>query len=134
MQPLAYMPVWGILLGGALTATVLAGRRARDDLRARAGRIDAALSLGFVVRDARLLVLRASASKALVPALDQTRTVGLVTLPGALVGMLLGGASPAAAAAVQLLVLVSLLLVQTTIVATTVELAARGAIDLDPRP
>ncbi|MFI6743032.1 ABC transporter permease [Nonomuraea sp. NPDC050451] len=33
-----------------------------------------------------------------MPALDQTRTVGLVTLPNAFVGMLLGGASPAVAA------------------------------------
>jgi putative ABC transport system permease protein len=49
-----------------------------------------------------------------------------VTLPGAFVGMLLGGASPLQAAAVQLVVLVALLLVQSVAVLVTVELVARG--------
>ncbi|MEU0963542.1 ABC transporter permease [Micromonospora aurantiaca] len=35
-----------------------------------------------------LEVCRTSAGEALVPALDQTPTVGLVTLPGAFVGVL----------------------------------------------
>lgn len=38
------------------------------------------------------MIVRPAASDALLPGLDQTRTVGLVTLPGAFVGMLLGGA------------------------------------------
>jgi putative ABC transport system permease protein len=61
-----------------------------------------------------------------VPGLDQTRTVGLVTLPGAFVGMLLGGATPVEAAAVQLVVLVALLMVQSVSVVVVVELVARG--------
>jgi putative ABC transport system permease protein len=52
--------------------------------------------------------------------------VGLVTLPGAFVGMLLGGASPVQAGAVQLFVLVALLAVETVAVVVTVELVARG--------
>ena len=51
--------------------------------------------------------------EALVPALDQTRTVGLVTLPGAFVGVLLGGGTPIQAGAVQVLVLVGLLAAET---------------------
>ena len=69
---------------------------------------------------------RDDAALALVPGLDQTRTVGLVTLPGAFVGMLLGGASPIDAAAVQLVVLVELLMVQSVAVLVVVELIARG--------
>lgn len=88
------LPMPGILIGGALTATVLAGRRALDELTQRYGEVEACLALGFLDRDARLEVIRAAASDALLPARDQTRTVGLVTLPGAFVGMLLAGASP----------------------------------------
>ena len=66
-----------------------------------------------------------------MPALDQTRTVGLVTLPGAFVGMLLGGATPLAAGAVQLFVLVGILAVQAVAVAGTVELVARGTVPVD---
>ncbi|GAB3681499.1 ABC transporter permease [Angustibacter aerolatus] len=120
--------VAGILIGGAMSATVLAGRRALDALRTRHGEWEAALSIGFRERDAALLVARDDAALALVPGLDQTRTVGLVTLPGAFVGMLLGGASPAEAAVVQLVVLVALLAVQSVAVLLVLELVARGRV------
>jgi putative ABC transport system permease protein len=123
---IALVPIAGILIGGAMTATSLAGRRAHDELRQRRGEVEAALALGLPGRDAALEVCRPGAAQALVPALDQTRTVGLVTLPGAFVGMLLGGATPVAAGAVQLFVLVGLLAVEAAAVVATIELAARG--------
>jgi putative ABC transport system permease protein len=128
LQQVAVVPVLGILIGGAMTATTLSGTRTLDALRQRHGEMEAALSVGLEARDARLLVARADAGLALVPGLDQTRTVGLVTLPGAFVGMLLGGAEPLQAAAVQLLVLVALLLVQALAVVITVELIARDVL------
>jgi len=124
-QTIAVVPIVGILIGGAMTATTLASKRALDALRTRHGEYEAALSIGLLPRDSALLIARDDASLALVPGLDQTRTVGLVTLPGAFVGMLLGGASPLQAAAVQLVVLVALLLVQAIAVLVTVELVAR---------
>jgi putative ABC transport system permease protein len=126
-QPIAVVPIVGILIGGAMTATTLAGKRALDALHNRHGEYEAALSIGLHPRDSAMLIARDDASLALVPGLDQTRTVGLVTLPGAFVGMLLGGASPLQAAAVQLVVLVALLLVQAIAVLVTVELVARGS-------
>ncbi|MEU5789051.1 ABC transporter permease [Micromonospora purpureochromogenes] len=123
---IAVIPVAGILIGGAMTATSLAGRRALDELTGRRGEVEAALALGLLPRDAVLLVCRPAAGQALIPALDQTRTVGLVTLPGAFVGMLLGGAGPLAAGITQLVVLVGLLAVEAVAVVLTVELVARG--------
>jgi len=126
VKGIALIPVTGILIGGALTATVLGGRRALDELAQRKGEVEAGMALGLLDRDARLEVAREPASDALLPGLDQTRTVGLVTLPGAFVGMLLGGASPVLAGAVQLFVLVALMAVQTVAVAVVLELVARG--------
>ena len=126
----AVIPVAGILIGGAMTATSLAGRRVRDELTARRGEVEAALALGFLRRDAVLLVGRPVASTALVPGLDQTRTVGLVTLPGAFVGVLLGGGSPLDAGATQILVLVGLLATQVLAVWAVTELIARGHLDV----
>ncbi|MGW4946900.1 ABC transporter permease [Actinoplanes sp. NPDC004185] len=124
----AVLPIAGILIGGAMTATSLAGRRALDELRTRHGEYEAALALGFLPRDAALEVCRPTAGQALVPALDQTRTVGLVTLPGAFVGVLLGGGTPVQAGATQLLVLIALLAVEAIAVAVTVELVATGTL------
>lgn len=123
---ISVVPIAGILIGGAMTATSLAGRRALDELATRYGEYEAALALGLSQRAAALEVCRPSAAQALVPALDQTRTVGLVTLPGAFVGVLLGGASPLAAGAAQLLVLIALLAVESIAVLVVVELVAAG--------
>ncbi|MFB7663319.1 ABC transporter permease [Kitasatospora sp. NPDC056138] len=127
-EGLSVIPVAGILIGGALTATSLAGRRALDELRQRHGEVDAALALGFEDRDARLEICRTAAATSLDPALDQTRTVGLVTLPGAFVGMLLGGATPVQAGAVQLFVLIALLAVEAVAIVVVLELVARGLV------
>ncbi|GAA2087805.1 ABC transporter permease [Streptomyces albiaxialis] len=121
LRGVALIPIAGILIGGALTGTVLAGRRALEELKQRHGEVEAAMALGMPDRDARLEIARPAAAGALVPGLDQTRTVGLVTLPGAFVGMLLGGASPVLAGAVQLFVLV-----QVIAVGAVLELVARG--------
>lgn len=126
LHPVALLPSAGILIGGAMTATSLAGRRLHEELHDRRGEYEALLSLGFLPVDAVRLLGRPVAELALVPGLDQTRTVGLVTLPGAFVGVLLAGASPWQAGATQLLILLGLLVVQAVAVAVTVELVARG--------
>jgi putative ABC transport system permease protein len=132
LRPVAVVPMAGILIGGAMTGTSLAGRRALDELRQRHGEYEAALAVGLTDREAALEICRPSAGQALVPALDQTRTVGLVTLPGAFVGVLLGGASPAQAGVTQVLVLIGLLAVQAVAVLVTVELVAAGRISRPP--
>ena len=125
-HPLAVIPIAGVLIGGAMTATSLAGRRAMDELVSRRGEYEAALALGLTDPDAARLIVRPTAGQALVPVLDQTRTVGLVTLPGTFVGILLGGGSPLQAGATQLLVLIALLAIEGIAVLITVELVAAG--------
>ena len=95
--------------------------------------MEAALALGLFRRDAVLLITRRAGATALVPPLDQTRTVGLVTLPGTFVGVLLGGGSPLDAGAAQLLVLIGLLAAGVLAVWSVTELIARGAL-LDDVP
>ena len=133
-EPVAILPTAGILIGGAMTATSIAGRRATEELTVHRGSYEAALSLGLNRRQGVSLVARDAAGLALVPGLDQTRTVGVVTLPGAFVGMLIAGASPLQAGAVQLLVLIGLLLVQAIAVAVTIELIAAGLLPIGDAP
>jgi putative ABC transport system permease protein len=124
----ALVPVFGIVLGGTMTASAVAARRALEALTLRAGEVEAALSLGLSERDSRMEVIHRQLNEALLPNLDQARTAGLVTLPGAFVGVLLATGSAAQAGAVQVLVLVSLLLAQACGVAVVGELIARGRI------
>ncbi|KAB2350959.1 ABC transporter permease [Actinomadura rudentiformis] len=133
LRPVAVLPIAGIFIGGAMTACALTGRRALDELRTRRGEYEGGLALGLLPRDAALEVCRSAAALALIPALDQTRTVGLVTLPGAFVGVLLGGADPLEAGATQVLVLIGLLAIEAVAVLITLELVATDRLK-DDRP
>lgn len=103
------IPIGGILIGGSMTATTLAGRRVKEEIRTKLAELEARLSLGVTARFAMQSYFPRSILTAMIPVLDQTKNVGLITLPGAFVGMILGGASPVEAAQVQLTVLFSLL-------------------------
>ncbi|MGY1601139.1 ABC transporter permease [Geodermatophilus sp. SYSU D00815] len=128
--------VSGIVIGGTMTAATLTGRRLLDGLRRRRDEVEAWLALGATPRRAVDAIARDAASEALVPALDQTRTVGLVTLPGAFVGALLGGAGAVDAARFQIVVLVGLLCAEsiTAVVLTRLLGAPRTLPQPEPAP
>jgi putative ABC transport system permease protein len=125
---IAIVPIVGILLGGTMTAVAVAARHALDALAMRVGEVEAALSLGLPERDSRMEVIQRGIADSLLPNIDQARTAGLVTLPGAFVGVLLSTGSAAQAGAVQVLVIIALLLAQSCGVALTGEVVARGKI------
>ena len=123
-QAQTIVPFSAQIIGGSMTAVSLAGGRLRDDVRGEWDQVEGWLSLGATPRQAVAWHARRAVGRSLVPALDQTRSAGLVTLPGAFVGLLLGGASPAAAAQVQLLVLVGLLAAESVAAVVAVQLLA----------
>jgi putative ABC transport system permease protein len=114
----------GITLGGAMTAATLAGRRFLAELHGRLPEVEGKLALGATMRQATADLVAVAVGEALVPALDQTRTTGLVTFPGAFVGALFGGASPLAAARFQLVVLVGLLAAESVAAVVLLRLLA----------
>jgi UDP-glucose/iron transport system permease protein len=124
----AIIAIAGIIIGGSMTAHTLTARRAFDAMRAEHGQVEAGLALGLHRKVAIMLVIGRHAREAVLPAIDQTRTVGLVTLPGAFVGVLLGGGSAGDAAAAQVLVLVGLLAAEVTVVGVSQWLIAEGRI------
>jgi len=114
-SPRYLVALGGIVIGGTMTGATLAGRHLRAGLIARRDEVEAWLSLGAPMRHAVADIAHHAAGEALVPALDQTRTTGLVTLPGAFIGALLGGASPVQAARFQLVVLAALLCAEAAV-------------------
>ncbi len=118
------VPTAGIVIGGAMTAATLTGRRAYDEISKGFGSYEAGLALGLHSSEAAFEVIQPSAKEALTPGLDQTRTVGLVTLPGAFVGVLLGGGTPLQAGAAQIMVLIGLMAAQAITAAVLLRLIA----------
>ncbi len=124
----AAVPTAGILIGGAMAATTLTGRRLLESLRDDALEVETRLALGDSARAALAPAIRRAVHTGLVPVVDQTRSVGLVTLPGTFVGLILGGASPEEAAATQLVVLLALLAVELGAGLLLAELTQRAVI------
>lgn len=117
--------VAGIVIGNSMTAATLAGRNFLRDSRQRRDEVEAWLSLGATPTQAHDEIGREAVREALLPTLDQTRSTGLVTLPGAFVGALFGGASPVQAAQFQLVVLAGLALAMTMTALIVTRLAGR---------
>lgn len=110
---IAIIPIAGIVVGNAMTANTLVGRRAFAALREEHAQYEASLSLGMQPADAIDLSIHRRAPEALLPGLDQVTTTGVVTLPGAFIGVMLGGGSPVQAATAQALVLFGIMAAQT---------------------
>lgn len=103
------LAVGGIVIGGVMSIATLAGRHFNEALVSRSDEIEAWLSLGATPRQAVRDLATRAVHHSLIPTMDQTRTTGLVALPGAFVGAIFGGASVVDAGVFQLVVLVSIL-------------------------
>ena len=122
--------VGGIIIGNSMSAATLAGRNFLRGSRARKDEIEAWLSLGATPAQAHEAIGREAVRESLLPTLDQTKSTGLVTLPGAFVGALFGGASPATAALFQLVVLAGIALTMTVTGIVVTRLAGRTPYDV----
>ena len=122
----ALVPLAGIVIGNMMTAHTLVGRRLFAALREGLATYEAALAIGFTRAEAIQLTTQRSVPEALYPNLDTTRTVGLVTLPGAFIGVLLGGGSPLQAGAAQILVLIGIMAGQAVVVGVAHRLMMAG--------
>ncbi|NNE13115.1 MAG: iron export ABC transporter permease subunit FetB [Ilumatobacter sp.] len=99
------VPLAGIVIGNSLSATVLVSRRLFDAASDHRDLIEARLALGLAPADAFAPDLRESLRTALVPQIETTKAVGIIALPGAMVGLILAGVDPTEAVQVQLSVM-----------------------------
>jgi uncharacterized protein (TIGR00245 family) len=99
------VPVGGMIVSSAMLAAGGALRRLDDDVRQSRPAIEARLSLGQSGRQAILPYQRSALRTALIPAVDSTKVVGLISLPGAMTGLILAGISPLTAIRYQIVVM-----------------------------
>lgn len=99
------VPTAGLIVGNALTSTVVVARRTVEDLRDKRPEVEARLALGLSAEASARPHVRSALRTALSPQIERTRAVGLVALPGAMTGLLLAGVDPLLAVAVQVVVM-----------------------------
>jgi putative ABC transport system permease protein len=103
------LAIGGIVIGNAMTIATLAGRRFTEATGDRWEEVEGWLALGATPRQSTFDIARNAVYTALIPSTDQTKTTGLVTLPGAFVGAIFGGVSPLEAGRFQIVVLAAIM-------------------------
>ena len=116
------IPIAGMLVGNAMSACGIALREIGRDRIRSAAEIETALSLGAAPRAAAQDARRRTMRAAVGPLIDATKAVGVVSLPGAMTGMILAGVSPLAAVQLQMIVMFMLLAATAVSVLLAVEL------------
>jgi putative ABC transport system permease protein len=107
--PRVVVPVGGMVVSGALQATGVTLRRIREQAVSARGEIEARLALGLPASAAFAPSARSSLRTALLPVIDNTKVVGLISLPGAMTGLILAGVDPLTAIRYQVVVMYMLL-------------------------
>lgn len=103
------VPVGGMVVTGAMQGASLTLQRMRDEAVTGRRQVEARLALGLPGGQAFAPHLRTALRMALIPPIDGTRVVGLISLPGATVGLLLAGVDPLTAIRYQVVVMYMLL-------------------------
>jgi len=119
--PRYLVPVGGMVIGNAMTASAVALNRLGDEMADSRARIEATLALGATAREAAQPTVRRALRSGMITLVDSTKTTGLIFFPGTMVGMLLAGADPTDAVRLQLILLYALLgsVAISALVATT---------------
>ena len=125
-EPRYLVPVGGMVVGNSMTAAAVALNRLADEVELRAGLIEATLALGATSGEAVSGLVSRSLRSAMIPLADQTKTTGIVSFPGAMVGMLVAGAEPLDAVRLQLILLWVLLGAVARAALIAVSLGYRG--------
>jgi putative ABC transport system permease protein len=108
-EPRYMVPVGGMVIGNAMTASAVALNRLGDEMADGRARIEATLALGATSREAAAPIVRRALRSGMITLVDSTKTTGLIFFPGTMVGMLLAGADPTDAVRLQLILLYTLL-------------------------
>ena len=107
--PRYLVPVGGMVIGNAMTASAVALNRLGDEVGDSRAAIEATLALGATAREAAAPYVRRALRSGTITLVDSTKTTGLIFFPGTMVGMLLAGAQPTDAVRLQLILLYALL-------------------------
>lgn len=102
--PNEIIPVGGMIVSNSMVAIGLAYRNLNTSFKNRRNEVEVKLSLGSDINDASKKIIKDSVKMAIIPTIDSAKTLGIVSLPGMMTGLILGGVSPIIAIKFQIMV------------------------------
>ncbi|NCG52862.1 iron efflux ABC transporter permease subunit FetB [Serratia fonticola] len=107
--PMQVIPISGMIAGNAMVAVGLCYNNLGQRFKDQQQKIQEMLSLGASPKFASAALIRDSIRASLIPTIDSAKTVGLVSLPGMMSGLIFAGIDPVKAIKYQIMVTFMLL-------------------------
>lgn len=102
--PSQIVPITGMICGSAMTTVGLCYRNLNTLFRDQRQQVLEKLSLGATPNQASRSILRDTIKSGMQPSLDSAKTIGIVTLPGMMSGLMFAGTVPTTAIMYQIMV------------------------------
>lgn len=109
LVPSQVIPISGMIASNSMVAIGLCYRSMNSQFRDQRQSVLERLALGGTVRDASIGILRESIKTGMAPTIDSAKTVGIVSLPGMMSGLIFAGVDPVRAIKYQIMVTFMLL-------------------------
>lgn len=107
--PSQIVPITGMIASNAMVAIGLTYRALNNKFTDQRQQVLEKLALGATEKQASMSIIRESVKTGMSPSIDSTKTVGLVSLPGMMSGLIFAGVDPTEAIRYQIVVMFMLI-------------------------
>ncbi len=117
-RPNEVIPISGMVVSNSMVAIGLSYTNLNNAFKNRINEVEAKLSLGADIKYASKELIRECIKTSILPTVDSAKSLGIVSLPGMMTGLILGGVSPIIAIKFQ--IMVTFMLLSATSIATII--------------
>lgn len=103
-EPFQIIPVGGMVISNAMVAIGLCYKQMISDFEVKRQEVETKLALGADIFLSSKEIIRNSIKTGILPTIDSMKTLGIVSLPGMMTGLILAGTSPIQAIKFQIMV------------------------------
>ncbi len=108
-EPFQIIPVSGMIISNAMVALGLCYKQLSANFGTKREEVETKLALGADILPSSIEIIRDAIRTGMLPTIDSAKTLGIVSLPGMMTGLILAGVSPLEAIRYQMMVTFMLL-------------------------
>ncbi|WP_346940375.1 ABC transporter permease [uncultured Clostridium sp.] len=116
--PNEIVPVAGMVVSNSMVAINLSYKNLNTTFSSKRNEVEVKLALGATAKVACKEILKDSIKLSIMPSIDSAKTLGIVSLPGMMTGLILAGSSPLMAIKFQ--IMVTFMILSSTSIATLI--------------
>lgn len=107
------LPLAGMVLGNTMNSIALSSERFVSEIKTNTATIESHLAIGASSYEAAAPYIRSALFASLLPVINRTATVGVVSIPGIMSGQIIAGIDPFQAAKYQIAIIICILTADT---------------------